>query len=74
MLGPADPSPALDLAGLEVVRTAVVDSPHKLFLGGLPCDWTEEQVSGGLVCLCLRVVGRAVACSEFNLICAGAGF
>jgi hypothetical protein len=29
MLGPAGPSPALDLAGLEVVRTAVADSPHK---------------------------------------------
>ena len=22
------------------------DSPDKLFIGGLPCDWTEEQVSG----------------------------
>lgn len=22
----------------------VQDSPHKLFIGGLPCDWSEEQV------------------------------
>lgn len=44
MLGPTEPSPALDLAGLEIVRTVVADSPHKLFVGGLPCDWTEDQV------------------------------
>ena len=69
MLGPADPSPALDLAGLEVVRTAVADSPHKLFLGGLPCDWTEEQVGGGWVGLALGGLARL----EFNLICACAG-
>jgi hypothetical protein len=34
----------VQLGGLEVVRTVVQDSPHKLFIGGLPCDWTEEQV------------------------------
>lgn len=46
MLGPTDPNPAMQvqLGGLEVVRTVVQDSPHKLFIGGLPCDWTEEQV------------------------------
>ncbi|PRW45747.1 chorismate lyase isoform B [Chlorella sorokiniana] len=44
MLGPTDPNPAMDLAGLEVVKTVVQDSPHKLFIGGLPCDWSEEQV------------------------------
>ena len=49
MLGPTDPSPALDLGGLEIVRTVVADSPHKLFVGGLPCDWTEEQVKEMLV-------------------------
>eukprot|EP00887_Chlorella_sp_A99_P000027 scaffold16.g27.t1 len=47
MLGPTEPSPALDLAGLEIVRTVVADSPHKLFVGGLPCDWTEDQARRG---------------------------
>lgn len=45
MLGPTDPSPGLDLSGIEAVRTVVHDSPQKLFLGGLPCDWAEEQAS-----------------------------
>lgn len=44
MLGPTDPNPAMELSGLEVVKTVVQDSPHKLFIGGLPCDWSEEQV------------------------------
>lgn len=54
------PSPFIlpqQLAGLEVVKTVVQDSPHKLFIGGLPCDWSEEQVRvwelgwvGGLAC------------------------
>ena len=45
MLGPIEPSPGLDLAALDIVRTIVQDSPHKVFIGGLPCDWTEEQVT-----------------------------
>lgn len=49
MLGPTEPSPVLDLSGLEIVRTVVADSPHKLFVGGLPCDWTEDQVKEMLV-------------------------
>lgn len=49
MLGPIEPSPALDLSGLDIVRTVVQDSPHKVFIGGLPCDWTEEQVTEMLV-------------------------
>ncbi|KAK9829508.1 hypothetical protein WJX72_006260 [[Myrmecia] bisecta] len=44
MLGPTDPDPGLDLSSLEIVKTVVHDSPHKLFIGGLPCDWTEDQV------------------------------
>lgn len=44
MLGPTEPSPGMDFTGMEIVRTVVADSPHKLFVGGLPCDWTEEQV------------------------------
>lgn len=38
------PPPASQLVPLEVVKTVVQDSPHKLFIGGLPCDWSEEQV------------------------------
>lgn len=49
MLGPPDPNPTMDLSELRIVRTVVLDSPNKLFVGGLPCEWTEEQV-GGLWC------------------------
>ena len=45
MLGPIEPNPAVDLTTLEVVRTVVQDTPNKVFIGGLPCDWTEEQVT-----------------------------
>lgn len=44
MLGPPDPNPTMDLSELRIVRTVVVDSPHKLFVGGLPCEWTSDQV------------------------------
>lgn len=43
-LGPTEPNPSMDLSGLSIVRTVVQDSPHKLFVGGLPCDWNEDQV------------------------------
>lgn len=49
MLGPTEPNPAMDLSSLEIVRTVVHDSPHKIFIGGLPCDWNEEQVTEMLV-------------------------
>lgn len=49
MLGPTEPNPAMDLSALEVVRTVVQDSPHKIFIGGLPCDWNEDQVTEMLV-------------------------
>jgi hypothetical protein len=42
-LGPTDPDPTMNLESLDIVKTIVQDSPHKLFLGGLPCDWNEEQ-------------------------------
>ena len=48
MLGPTDPDPTMDVSNLDIVKTVVQDSPHKLFIGGLPCDWTEDQV-------CMRV-------------------
>ncbi len=44
MLGPTDPDPTMDVSNLDIVKTVVQDSPHKLFIGGLPCDWTEDQV------------------------------
>ena len=44
MLGPPDADPTMDLTALDIVKTVVLDSPNKLFVGGLPCDWTEEQV------------------------------
>ena len=44
MLGPTEPDPTMDVSSLDIVKTVVQDSPHKLFIGGLPCDWTEDQV------------------------------
>eukprot|EP01025_Chloroclados_australasicus_P057098 TRINITY_DN7106_c1_g1_i2.p1 TRINITY_DN7106_c1_g1~~TRINITY_DN7106_c1_g1_i2.p1 ORF type:complete len:551 (-),score=79.64 TRINITY_DN7106_c1_g1_i2:2099-3751(-) len=44
MLGPLSPDPTVDSAGLDICRSVVEDSPNKLFVGGLPCDWTEDQV------------------------------
>lgn len=43
-LGFTEPNPVIDLSQLEIVRTVVQDTPHKLFIGGLPCEWTEDQV------------------------------
>ena len=44
MLGPTEPDPTMDVSSLDIVKTVVQDSPHKLFIGGLPCDWSEDQV------------------------------
>lgn len=44
-LGPTDPNPTIDLSDLDMVKTIVQDSPNKLFIGGLPCEWPEDQVS-----------------------------
>lgn len=46
MLGPVQPDPTMDTTQLEICRTVVEDSPHKLFVGGLPCEWTEDMVRG----------------------------
>ena len=43
-LGPSEPDPTMNLESLDIVKTIVQDSPNKLFLGGLPCDWAEDQV------------------------------
>jgi hypothetical protein len=44
-LGFTEPNPVIDLNQLEIVRTVVQDSPNKLFIGGLPCEWNEDKVS-----------------------------
>ena len=44
MLGPTTADPTMDLSALDIVKTVVVDSPNKLFVGGLPCEWAEDQV------------------------------
>lgn len=44
MLGPMNPDPTMDTSTLEICRTLVEDSPHKLFVGGLPCEWGEDLV------------------------------
>ena len=44
-LGFAEPNPGIDLSQLDIVRTVVQDTPHKLFIGGLPCEWSEETVT-----------------------------
>lgn len=49
LLGPTEPNPTMALEGLDMIRTVVADSPDKLFIGGLPCDWSEEQVACPLV-------------------------
>ncbi|KAG2493229.1 hypothetical protein HYH03_008645 [Edaphochlamys debaryana] len=49
MLGPTTPDPTIDLSALEICRTVVENSPHKLFVGGLPCEWSEDMVKELLV-------------------------
>lgn len=44
VLGPTDPDPGVDAVRLGAVRTRVPDSPAKLFVGGLPCDWGADRV------------------------------
>ena len=44
-LGPTEPNPTINLTELDMVKTIVQDSPNKLFIGGLPCEWSEDQVS-----------------------------
>jgi len=43
MLGPVQPDPSLNTSSL-VGKSAPEESPDKIFVGGLPCEWTEDQV------------------------------
>lgn len=66
-LGFTEPNPVIDLNQLEIVRTVVQDSPNKLFIGGLPCEWTADQVSHAKVppshdCVHVSVCVRACVC------------
>lgn len=60
LLGPTDPDPGVDAARLGAVRTTVPDGPHKVFVGGLPCDWDAGRVKA-----LLAPYGRLAA---FNLV------
>ena len=50
----------MDLSSLDICRSTVDDSPHKLFIGGLPYDYNEEQVRD--------LVGTYAAVRSFNLV------
>lgn len=58
VLGPDTPNPIMQLDSLDLVKTVVQDTPYKLFIGGLPCDWDEEQASFSpmLSQLCMMIV------------------
>eukprot|EP01024_Parvocaulis_polyphysoides_P064874 TRINITY_DN7553_c3_g1_i1.p1 TRINITY_DN7553_c3_g1~~TRINITY_DN7553_c3_g1_i1.p1 ORF type:complete len:409 (+),score=68.79 TRINITY_DN7553_c3_g1_i1:352-1578(+) len=49
MLGPTTPDPTVDNSSLDICRSVVEDTPNKLFIGGLPCDWNEDQVKELLI-------------------------
>lgn len=72
LLGVVDPDPTMDLSKLDIVKTVVQDSPHKLFIGGLPCDWTEEQVCG-VWCRALRKQQGVIAPSACCICMPGVG-
>lgn len=44
LLGPLTADPTMNLSGLDICRSTVEDSPHKLFIGGLPYEYSEERV------------------------------
>lgn len=44
MLGPVTPDPTMDTSTLNICKTVVEDSWNKIFIGGLPSDWGDEQV------------------------------
>ena len=44
LLGPQGPDPSMDTSSLAICRTVVDDSWNKVFVGGLPSDWGDDQV------------------------------
>ena len=54
LLGPTDPNPAMELSGLDIVRTVVADSPNKVgaVCGcGVCVGWGVVCVGGGVGCV-----------------------
>ena len=51
----------MDVSSLDIVKTVVQDSPHKLFIGGLPCDRSEDQVHA--LTVILMCPAKEMACS-----------
>jgi hypothetical protein len=43
-LGPATPDPTVTTAHLPMCKTVVEDTWDKIFVGGLPCNYGDEQV------------------------------
>eukprot|EP00879_Flechtneria_rotunda_P003535 GHRR01003767.1.p1 GENE.GHRR01003767.1~~GHRR01003767.1.p1 ORF type:complete len:822 (+),score=334.64 GHRR01003767.1:175-2640(+) len=43
-LAPSIPDPTVDTSHLPMCKTVVEDSWNKIFIGGLPCNYTDEQV------------------------------
>eukprot|EP00775_Hariotina_reticulata_P007687 gene7687-7887_t len=43
-LGPVSPDPTVDVSELPMCKTVVEDSWNKIFIGGLPCNYGDEQV------------------------------
>lgn len=50
LLGPVVPDPTLRLGHLTMCKTVVEDSWSKVFVGGLPSDWSDDQVRRLGVC------------------------
>lgn len=41
---PKRPVPQIDIAALGIISTKVEDGPNKIFVGGLPKEFSEEQI------------------------------
>ncbi len=83
MLGPVLPDPTLDTSSLDICRTVVEDSWNKIFIGGLPADWGDEQVIGlaalatatarisrcvGQHCPCFLSIALVAACTRTGIL------
>eukprot|EP00798_Chlamydomonas_sp_ICE-L_P031080 gene31080-6206_t len=60
LLGPTVPDPTLDLCNIPLSRAPQAESGIKLFVGGLPSDWEEAQLS--------KLMQSFGALHSFNLI------
>ena len=60
LLGPPAPDPTVDVRHVKVCRTVVEDSWQKVFVGGLPSDWTDDQVK--------ELLAPYGALKSFNLV------